>query len=57
MSYWKLADWCERNTQPAEAQAWWRKAHDTLAAMQQRGIMQPIDAPYLETLRSKVAGT
>ena len=33
-----------------------RQAHDTLAGTQQRGIMQPIDAPYLETLRAKVGG-
>ena len=56
MSHWKLADLCERTKQPAEARAWWRKAHDTLAEMQQSGSMQPIDAPHLETLRAKVAG-
>ena len=56
VSYWKLANLCEGNAQAVEAQAWWRKAHDTLAGMQQRGIMQPIDAPHLETLRAKVAG-
>ena len=55
-SYWWLGDLCELNSQSAEARAWWREAHDTLAGMQQRGIMQPIDEHHLETLRAKVGG-
>jgi hypothetical protein len=39
-----------------DALEWWRKAFETLSAMQQRGIMLPTDEPYLEQLRQKVGG-
>jgi tetratricopeptide (TPR) repeat protein len=55
VSYWRLAAHCEKSSKPAEAIGWWKKAHDTLAGMKQRGIMLPTDEQYLETLRVKAA--
>ncbi len=53
-SYWRLARLCEKNKQTTEAKAWWRKAHDALVAMKQRGIMPPADEQYLKRLQTKV---
>ncbi len=36
--YWRLADLSEKNGKAAEAMDWYRKAHDTLAGMKQRGL-------------------
>ena len=54
VSYWKLADHCEKSGQPDEARAWWKKAHDTLAGMKQRGLhISPEDEDFLARLRAK----
>jgi len=45
-----MADVAEKSG-PAEAREWWRKGHDQLAGMKQRGIMLPTDEPYLDQLR------
>ena len=50
VSYWQMADVAEKSG-PAEAREWWRKGHDQLAGMKQRGIMLPTDEPYLDQLR------
>ena len=55
VSYWRLADLCERQRKAAEARGWWRRAHDVLAGMKQRGLhLSPQDEQFLETLRRKV---
>ena len=53
VSYMKMATVVEQ-TGSGDARDWWRKAHDTLAAMKQRGIMLPTDQQYLDQLRQKM---
>jgi tetratricopeptide (TPR) repeat protein len=55
VSYWKLADLCEKSGLTVEAKAWWKKAHDTLASMNMRGLhVSPQDLVFLERLRAKL---
>jgi len=54
VSYVKMANHCEKSGQPSEAKAWWKKAHDTLAGMKQRGLhISPQDEGVLAWLRAK----
>jgi tetratricopeptide (TPR) repeat protein len=54
VTYWKLTKHCEESGRPDEAKAWWRKAHDTLAGMKQRGLhISPEDEDFLARLRAK----
>ena len=56
VSYVKLADLSEKDSKPADAKGWWRKAHDTLASMKQRGLhLSPEDEGFLDWLRAKLA--
>ena len=56
VSYWRVANLSEKDGKPAVAKGWWRKAHDTLASMKQRGLhLSPQDEGYLAQLRAKVA--
>lgn len=51
VSYWLMADLAEQRGETAEAKGWWRKAHDTLAAMKQRGLhVSPEDEGFLAWL-------
>jgi tetratricopeptide (TPR) repeat protein len=57
VSYVKLADLCEKSQQAAEAQEWWQRAYETLAAMKERGLhVSPQDLGILDWLRTKVGG-
>jgi len=54
VSYWRLADHCEKSGQAEEAKAWWKKAYDTLADMKARGLhVSPQDLGFLGRLRAK----
>lgn len=53
MNCWQVATIAEQPGR-SDARDWWRKAHDTRAAMKQRGIMLPTDEPNLAELRQKV---
>jgi hypothetical protein len=54
VSYWRLADLCEKSSEAAQAGEWWRKAYDTLSGMKERGLhVSPEDLGFLERLRQK----
>ena len=52
---WRIADITEETGQ-GDARAWWRRAHDTLAELKQRGVMRATDEKYLEELRQHAEG-
>lgn len=54
VSYWRIANLLEQQ-QSSDAITYWRKAHDTLAAMEKAGLfVSPEDQQFLIRLRQKI---
>lgn len=55
VSYWRLADHCEKSGQAEEALVWWRQVNSALAAMKQRGILLPTGEDHVAAFQAKRA--